>query len=274
MAKHQYLGMSWSATERAKALLAGGEDDQLRYAALELRLAMEALTYDRAQAYAKEIPPEQMKTWQPDKVMKVLLEIEPTADSSYTLSVGEEPFTGGVPEKMQVLGTDTVFGLADLRKHYHAVGSVLHTPTMGQLEEGKPQDMGKLRQRLEAIASDLTKSLNSPVRNFTMGNFSNMDCQRCGNPIRKRMPHGQAVVEAKCFSCGAEYQVSLREDGKVYWDAHVEEKVCASPGCGESLLIWRDKIKVGTWWTCKGCNRKYGIGYAIVPMSSPDGGAS
>lgn len=273
MVKHQFLHMARRATERAKALLAGGDDNQLRYSALELRLAMEALTYDRAQAYVKEIPPEQMKTWQPDKVMKVLLEIEPTADSSYTLSVGEEPFPGGVPEKMQVLGTDTVFALADLRKHYHAVGSALHTPTMGQLEEGKPQDMGKLRQRLEAIASDLTKSLNSPVRNFTMGNFSNMDCQRCGNPIRKRMPHGQASVEAKCFSCGAAYELSTK-DGQVWWKALFEEMACRTADCGEVFTIWQDKIRDGAAWQCRSCGQGYRIGYAVFPAVQPNEGAS
>lgn len=85
------------ATNRAIALLASGIDEQLRYAALELRFAMEALTYDRAQAYVQEIPPDEMATWQPDKVIKVLLKIDPTADSSYTLSIGEEPYPGGMP---------------------------------------------------------------------------------------------------------------------------------------------------------------------------------
>lgn len=106
MSKHKYRTLARQATDRAKALLATDNDDQLRYAALELRLAMEALTYDRAQAYAREIPPEELATWRPDKVMRVLLEIEPTADRSYTLRIGEEPYPGGTPEKMHTLGTD------------------------------------------------------------------------------------------------------------------------------------------------------------------------
>src|SRR5690606_37927816 len=117
----------------------------------------------------------------------------------------------------------------------------------------------------EAIASDLTKSLNSPIRNFTMGEFSSCDCQRCGKPIRKRMPHGQASVEAKCFSCGADYQLSLRDDGNVHWEAQVEELTCSGQGCEAPLLNWRDEIKVGTWWKCSGCDRRYGIAYGIAP---------
>lgn len=37
--------------------LAVGEDRRLKYAALELRMAMEAVTYDRALAYKDELPP-------------------------------------------------------------------------------------------------------------------------------------------------------------------------------------------------------------------------
>lgn len=55
------------AIVRAKEELATGNLHRLRYAALELRDAMEALTYDRALAFKDEIPPEEYKTWQPRK---------------------------------------------------------------------------------------------------------------------------------------------------------------------------------------------------------------
>lgn len=266
MSKHQYRTLARQATDRAKALLATDNDNQLRYAALELRFAMEALTYDRAQAYAREIPPDELETWQPDKVMKVLLEIEPTADKSYTLSVGTEPYPGGTPKKMHTLGTDTVFSLADLKKHYHAVGSALHTPTMQQM--AKPFDAAKLRVRLEAIVQNLTKSLDSPVRNVTLGNFASLACERCNKPIRKRLPHGQDVVEATCFSCGAQYQLSLLDGGKVLWEPQLGEIVCATEACSEVLVFWRDEIKVGARLECKQCHQKYRIDYGIVPEAT------
>lgn len=264
MNNHQYRTLARQATDRAMTLLATEVDDQLRYAALELRFAMEALTYDRAQAYAKEIPPEELATWQPDKVMKVLLEIEPAAEKSYALRVGSEPYPGGTPARMHTLGTDTVFGLADLKKHYHAVGSVLHTPTMQQMELAKPLDMSKLRVRLQTIAQDLTKSLDSPVRNFTLGNFSSLACHRCTKLIRKRLPIGRESIEATCFSCGAPYQVSLLEDGKVWWEPQVAEIVCATKECNEVLVIWRDEIKAGARLECKQCHGRYRIDYGVV----------
>lgn len=255
--------------DRAKALLAIGVDDQLRYAALELRFAMEALTYDRAQAYAKEIPPEEMATWQPDKVMKVLLEIEPTADSSYTLRIGEEPYPGGTPAEMHTLGADTVFSLADLKKHYHAVGSVLHTPTMQQMEQANPLDAAKLRMRLEAITVALAKSLDSQVWNVTLGSFATLMCQRCTKPIRKRLPTGQQSVEAACFSCGAPYRVSLREDGMVWWEPMTRQAKCPTKNCSGEFVFWLDEVKPGAHWSCSECKRPYRIELGI----SPDTGA-
>ena len=270
MGNYHYRTQARVAIGRAEALLAAGGNDQLRYAALELRFAMEALTYDRAQAYAKEIPPEEMATWQPEKVMKVLLEIEPTADRSYTLRVGVEPCPGGTPERMHTVGTDTVFGLADLKKHYHAVGSVLHTPTMQQMEQAKPLDIAKLRARLQTIAQDLTESLDSPVRNATLGSFAIMTCQRCTKTIRKRLPIGQESVVATCFSCGASYQVSLLGDGKVWWEPQLGEIACATEGCNEVIEIWRDEIKEGARLACKQCHKKYRIVYGTVPEASSD----
>ncbi|MFA1261863.1 hypothetical protein ACDI97_10665 [Xanthomonas axonopodis pv. fascicularis] len=260
----QYRTQARLAVDRASAILATGIDDQLRYAALELRLAMEALTYDRAQAYAKEIQPEAMSTWQPDKVMKMLLEVEPTAGSSYTLRIGEEPYPGGTPTEMRTLGTDTVFSLADLKRHYHAVGAVLHTPTMQQVEQAKPLDAAKLRTRLELIAHDLTKSLDSPVRNATFGRFASLNCQRCEKPVRKRLPTGYDEVEAECFSCGASYRLSLLDDGKVCWKPKIEEMSCTTDGCMEVFELWCDELQVGARWRCKQCDARYRIELGVV----------
>src|SRR5258708_30871845 len=77
-----------TALERARAELASNEPYRFRYAALELRDAMEALTYDRAMAYKNDIPPEDYYTWQPRKLMMVLLGVDPDIGKSSTLAIG------------------------------------------------------------------------------------------------------------------------------------------------------------------------------------------
>ena len=86
---------------RAKDELASADEERLKYAALELRMAMESLTYDRALAYNAEFPPCEYETWQPRKVMAILLEIDPNADKDSSLAFGIEPSRGVTPDVMQ-----------------------------------------------------------------------------------------------------------------------------------------------------------------------------
>ncbi|BCI66356.1 hypothetical protein [Acetobacter aceti] len=47
-------------------------DERLKYAALEIHMAMESLTYDHALTYKDEFPPAGYETWQPRKVMAIV----------------------------------------------------------------------------------------------------------------------------------------------------------------------------------------------------------
>ncbi len=107
-----------------------GDNERLKYAMLELRMAIEALTYDRAIAYKKEFPPDEYETWQPQKVMAGLLEMDPMADRSRSLSYSREETEGSPPREWKRLGSEPVFNTAALKKHYHALGSYLHVQNM------------------------------------------------------------------------------------------------------------------------------------------------
>src|SRR2546429_3472132 len=99
-------------------------------------MAMECLTYDRALAFKDEFPPSEYDTWQPRKVMSVLLEIDPTADKDSSIAVGVEAVPGVPAASMQSLGSEKVLNLGMLRKHYDALGSYLHVPTLKQSRDG------------------------------------------------------------------------------------------------------------------------------------------
>lgn len=83
----------------------------LRSAALSLRMSMEAFTYERAKLYADDLSAEEYETWQPRKLMRILLEIDPHADTTCGLSYGIKPSLGETPEKMTFLGTENVLNL-------------------------------------------------------------------------------------------------------------------------------------------------------------------
>lgn len=125
-----YRGMAREHVKIATEQLKSGNDSFLKYAALELRMAMEAITYDRAVAFKEEFPEEEYNTWQPKKVMGVLLEIEPTADMDSTISFGLQEEYGVPAKEMNLLGTETILNMKTLKCHYDALGSFLHIPTI------------------------------------------------------------------------------------------------------------------------------------------------
>lgn len=248
---------------RAKAELDSGGADRLRYAALELRFAMEALTYDRAQAYAEEIPPSEYNTWQPKKLMEMLINIHPHADKDSEVRFGRQDAPGLSPAKLRVLGREKVFDLQSLKKHYDALGSYLHMPTLKQFSHVGGIDLAKLRVRCDQIVLKVEEALSSSVFNVTLGMFAHIDCMKCEKPVRKRFLSNEEAVDAECFHCGALYRVVATDENRVEWKPMQQQLKCGTSGCSETFFIWDHQIQVGAQWRCSGCQTRYRIEYAV-----------
>jgi hypothetical protein len=253
---------------QARKELDSGDDARLKYAALELRMAMEGITYDRALAYKNEFPPDEYATWQPRRVMSVLLEIDASADMDSALAIGPED-ERGIAGTMRSLGTERVLNMATLKKHYDALSSYLHLPSMKQAMEGKSVDAAKLRRRCEELAAFVDDVLSSPVFNITLGEFANFNSQRCGNPIRKRVPRSQKEVIAECYSCHATYSVAPTDGGKLESRALQQEARCARDGCGERVFLWDAELGVGKHWKCAKCGGRNVLVLAIEHKAEP-----
>lgn len=264
-----YRGIARKHLKAATEQLQSGTDSALKYAALELRMAMEAVTYDRAVAFKDEFPTEEYDTWQPKKVMAVLLEIEPRADKDSTIAFGLEEY--GVPAKqMTYLGTETVLNMGVLKKHYDALGSFLHILTIKSTKSGKAVNHGKLRERCEEIVAYLDKVLSSPVFNSTLGVFSSIECAECGNKIRKRTPQGVNAINVECSNCVASYQVSNSDANQATWQSLQQEIECAKRECTKRIVIWEKEICQGAKWTCPECKGQNSLVLGVVYEKAPN----
>lgn len=266
-----YRSEARAAQKRARIELDSGEDVRLKYAALELREAMEALTYDRAVVYKAELPIAAYDTWQPRKVMELLLEIDPEADKDSSLAVGLEE-TPGVPASvMRPIGTEKVLNLGLLKKHYDALGNFLHVPTLKQAQAG-PIDYAKLRERCEDISKFIKDVLASPVWNSNFGTFAEIECENCGQAIRKRLPRSMEALVAKCLGCRATYTVTDAGSGKTFWQLDMVDVGCANPTCDKVIHILDYEFKQGSTWTCDACggsNRiALGVQFTAAPTAS------
>src|ERR1700678_325118 len=237
-----------SSLTRANEELKSLDDDRLKYAALELRMAIEGLTYDRAEAFKAEIPPAEYGIWQPRKVMQLLLDIDPLADQTAIFSIGVQESAGVPAKQMHSLGKDTVFNLKSIKTHYDALGSHLHLQTLKQVEAGAVPDTKALRFRCNAIVAELEAVLASPVYNITLGSFATLPCGRCQKPIRRRIPIEAQQVEVKCFECGAPYEITRTgPKSMVEWHAKITTFSCLTEACEMSFPIWSAQVKTGVF---------------------------
>lgn len=259
-----YRGIARKHLKAAAEQLETGADLALKYAALELRMAMEAVTYDRAAAFKEEFSTDEYVTWQPKKVMAVLLEIEPMTDKDSTIAFGLEEEYGVPAKRMTSLGTETVLNMGVLKKHYDALGSFLHIPTIKSTKSGKAVNHDKLRKRCDEIRTYLDKVLSSPVFNSTLGVFASIECAECGNKIRKRIPQGENSINVECSNCDASYRVSSSGANQYKWEPMQQEIECVNRECTKKIVVWEKEIRLGNKWTCPECKGRNSFVLGIV----------
>jgi len=103
MSRPTYFPLREQAREHLKNAeeLLAGEGQQLIYACLELRLAIEAIVYETLQAYEKNLTPdvaEAYQHWQPNKVLELLRRHDRLADTSLRVEVRRVADDGGPAE--------------------------------------------------------------------------------------------------------------------------------------------------------------------------------
>lgn len=182
--QEDYLRWAREALDRAKGLLADEDDAALRYAALELRHALEALVYENALRFSDELIGEDFAVWQPTRLLEQLLEIDPVADASLEILL-KDPESG----EWLSLGHDRRISLRELKKPYFALGNHLHTPSIAQMKRKGAQKPTALRKRCHECIELVERDLNATMRLGRMAIFGHFDfnCQECGTLIRRRL---------------------------------------------------------------------------------------
>ncbi|WKD48218.1 hypothetical protein [Microbulbifer spongiae] len=268
----RYRDIAKTYLKSAEKELSTGDDSRLKFAALELRMTLEALTYERAQLYKKELTEKQIKIWQPRKLLTTLIDIDPFVDSSPTISFGIEGEDGSPPEEMKLLGKETVISLKDIKNYYDRLSSYLHTPTIEQgmlKENSSPQ---RIRYRCEEIVSIMKDVVSSPIFNVDLRDKASLNCYECGSEIVRTIPPSSNELQVKCLqeNCLASYIVKKLPDRQAHWEPMYDELPCSNPNCDEKQLTWKREFALGVNWNCKKCrgHNRVSLGITFEPVSS------
>lgn len=245
-----------SCMGRARALVAEGTQESLRYAALELRLCVEALTYEKLRAFSSMIPEEVLKTWQPPQAVKALLEFEPHADRTFILYAGIEEEYGKPSKEMKYVGTHSSLRLGWLRKHYNKLGNLLHVPAT---HEQITPDTTTLKRYLGDVIEDLAEPLQSTITGGNIRHVFNFTCSECGKPVVANAESVSKKNKAICLNpqCKAEYFAKVDEAGQATFQLMVTVFECAAESCDGVTQIENRKLDVGVEFACPKCHLKH-----------------
>jgi transcription elongation factor Elf1 len=195
----------------AKALLQG-QGAPLRYACLELRLALEALTYDVLQSYQDDLDDAvdiALKEWHPAAILEGLAGYDPIGDATLVMD-----FKFRLPGQdwQSIVGREERFTAAWAASSHRALSSFLHQLTVGQLRKGRKLDEAKLRAKTSEILDKLEAVLACPFHDLRLGFRFGYDCPDCGGGLSVALLVLMTTGRAKttCPDCGALWRA---EDG-------------------------------------------------------------
>jgi DNA-directed RNA polymerase subunit RPC12/RpoP len=245
--------------EKAKQLIEQGDADALRYAALDLRYAIEHLFYRLIPQYKTELPDDVLegKTWQPGQIIDMIADIDPGVTKDRTLSIGYESAPGVPASEMHVMGTQSGISKELVRKAYHALGFYLHARL-----DGEPHDLAKLRKKLNKLLPDLEKFEGDRV---IMSGFTaqvTFKCGECQRPIVKRVETLEETPYVKCpnKTCGALYKVTPH--GDLYEHRMLEQNVVCK-GCGADNWVGSHALERAAEQNGSMQCRQCGMGYQV-----------
>jgi len=226
----------------AEKLLEESSPDSLRYAALQLRMAIEYLFYELIPLYQEELPDDiTSSTWQPRQIIDALLECNPYVDQDAQIRIGDGSsamvFESKAPNRRL------------LKQHYHRLGSYLHAP-VNLLDPQAEKWQSDLREAILCLRQFDTEQILHNIRPLVT--FS---CQLCGRVV-KRNKHGvEASGEMRCPNpkCMAIYDIRLEPDRFCYALRKVDYKCLY---CGALNNASAGGIQEGIIIDCKACGKR------------------
>jgi hypothetical protein len=262
----------------AKRLLQQNDEDYFRYAALELRLAIEAIAYEKLRLYAPRLPGSVLDKWQPPQAFRALEEYEPRSIHSFRLRIAKEIEPGVPGPEWHELGEHRSFDLRWLRKTYNKLGGLIHKKApsySGNSELSSIRDPKVLRAELEAILTEVDRVASSTI-DGTLAEVFEFQCTVCDAPIIRSADGARQTQRCDCIQadCGAQHHVHFDEGGDAYLLLIATSFECLK--CNETVPIENRKLDVGYEFSCSRCHSAHRIvtkqwGYATIESLDTDG---
>lgn len=229
--------------------LSSGEDVRLRYAALELRMCIEAIVYNLLKLHRSEASLSLMGTWQPDKMLKELAETVRGITGRHDVEIT-------IPEVGSVSFSEYRLDGPWVRRRYQKLGSLLHVPMLRQLENDSDSKPEKIQAQCEEIIQVLSSVLGSEGFDIKLDRLCGWPCGHdgCAYVIERDFDWFDTHRETTCPECGA---VHIVEKGSDYIKNKIKTGDWLCTTCGTVNQTAIHKAVPGSIITCRFCEDSF-----------------
>ena len=236
-----------STIETIEALLVQDTTQSLTYAALECRLAIEAVCYTRLQIAHDYISHDDLRDWRPAEVVNTLLtEVDRHIASGLRLSISSKPVDKSAPpgtaedyEKMEWVEVGTQAGLAPkkLSRIWNALSGVaLHVRAPKSRDDyvSTYGDKAAIRKQVEQALVEIRRLATGNLLTSGMGPEVSFTC-KCGRLNKRRSERLKHEQTVRCVGVNCDHSYTVSIDGEdISFTAREKVVTCE---CGKEIPI-------------------------------------
>jgi hypothetical protein len=206
-----------------RKLLNEGDHHQIRYAALECRLALEKICYERLRLAHKYIPLEKVREWQPPMLLKFLVrEVEPSLLGGARISISRTPIEkiGELSREdyeaidYVELGEQAFLNIAKISKLYYKIGSHLHVSMPSMTPEKGDKFFETAKRHVQEVVDELSTISKGSIEFFSPTKVIKFECI-CGEEILRTEHALQNATVVRCLKpkCRISYAPQQNDHG-------------------------------------------------------------
>lgn len=231
------------------SLLEQNTEQSLTYAALECRLTLEYLCYERFKLYFSYLSENDLKNWQPKHIIKQISdEVDNNVSREFSISISDEKIGGRSPEtkeefesiKYTPLGTQSELKFNKLHQLWNGVSNVaLHIPVPSILSDNISiyGNKDKIRKKVLEVVSFLLGMKGNLLMGGSFGEEYSFNCFSCGTKIKRPVKNLQNKTALSCINpkCIESYVVKKDKNDKFELIRSIFKFSCI--GCNEDLVV-------------------------------------
>lgn len=262
-----------SSISKIECLLERDSEDCSTYAALEARLAIERICYDRLRIAHDYIPHEEIKKWQPRDIVKAIMqEANPHVAETFTMSISKNTRPKDAPpptreeyESMEFIpvGTQVGFNPNKLGQLWNALSNLalhIRIPVNDKDEVTRYGSAEKIRAKVIEALEEIKRIEKGTMIAGGIGdeisfkctcgfknkrkidllqdkqiiNCINPRCDESYNYLAKCTTFARRSIDIICRNCGEKRDLLKKAIEKLPTDQRIEFDC---DGCGEAIII-------------------------------------